>query len=207
MSTLQQQFHELIKNFKGKELEKIIERILDSELYITSEFLNCPNIQALKAWNKYFDTLHLFSILTYSDYKKSPSKYFTLNPKLLNKLKCVSILEAAKEKKYLEYSYLKNSFDIKTNFELEELLFNLISKELINGKVNAQNESLSILSVKPRCPRCILNDIKIVEKLNDRFIDNLNNANEFLSQEENKIKCQHCNNNSMKWLRILKGKN
>ena len=49
MSTLQQQFYEMIKNFKGKELEKVIERILDSELYITSKFLNCPNIQALKA--------------------------------------------------------------------------------------------------------------------------------------------------------------
>ena len=123
-------------------------------------------------------------MLTYSDYKKSPEKYLKLNSKLLNKLKCVSILEIVKEKKYLEYSYLKNSFDIKTNFELEELLFNLISKELINGKVNAQNESLSILSVKPRCN---LNDIKIAEKLIDRLIDNLNNANEFLSQEENKI--------------------
>ena len=185
MSTLQQQFHELIKNFKGKELEKVIERILDSELYITSEFLNCPNIQALKAGNKYYDTLYLFSMLTYSDYKKSSSKYLPLNPKLLKKLKCVSILEEAKEKKYLEYSFLKNSFDIKTNFELEELLFNLISKELISGKVNAQNESVFILSVKPRCN---LNDIKIAEKLIDRLIDNLNNANEFLTQEENKIK-------------------
>ena len=49
MSTLQQQFHELVKNFKGKELEKVIERILESDLYITSEFLNCPNIKALNS--------------------------------------------------------------------------------------------------------------------------------------------------------------
>ena len=69
MSTLQQQFHELVKNFKGKELEKVIERILDSNLFITSEFLSYSNIQALKAGNKYYDTLYLFSMLTYSDYK------------------------------------------------------------------------------------------------------------------------------------------
>ena len=118
MSTLQQQFHELVKNFKGKELEKIIERILESDLFLTSEFLDCPNIQNLKSGNKYYDTLYLFSMLTYSDYKKSTAKYLPLNNKLLNKLKCVSILELAKEKKFLEYSYLKNSFDIKTNFEL-----------------------------------------------------------------------------------------
>ena len=185
MSTLQQQFHELIKNFKGKELEKVIERILESDLYITSEFLNCPNIQALKSNNKYYDTLYLFSMLTYNDYKKATTKYLPLNPKLLNKLKCVSILELAKEKKYLEYSYLKNSFDIKTNFELEELLFNLISRELICGKVNSKNENVSILSVKPRCN---LTDVKKAEQLIDKLINNLNDANEFLTGEENKIK-------------------
>ena len=185
MSTLQQQFLELIKNFKGKELEKVIERILESDLYITSEFLNCPNIQALKSGNKYYDTLYLFSMLTYADYKKSSAKYLPLNQKLLNKLKCVSILELAKEKKYLEYTYLKNSFDIKSNFELEELLFNLISRELINGKVNSKNEYVSILSVKPRCN---LTDMKKAEELIDRLINNLNDASEFLTSEENKIK-------------------
>ena len=54
MSTLQQQFHELAKNFKGKEVEKVVQQILESDLYITSEFLNCPNIQALKSGNKYY---------------------------------------------------------------------------------------------------------------------------------------------------------
>ena len=185
MSTLQQQFHELVKNFKGKELEKVIERILESDLYITSEFLNCPNIKALNSGNKYYDTLYLFSMLTYSDYKRNTGKYLPLKPKLLNKLKCVSILELAKEKKYLEYSYLKNSFEIKTNFEIEELLFNLISKELINGKVNSKNESVSILSVKPRCN---LTNMKKAEELIDRLINNLADANEFLTEEENKIK-------------------
>ena len=187
MSTLQQQFHELVKNFKGKELEKIIERILESDLFLTSEFLDCPNIQNLKSGNKYYDTLYLFSMLTYSDYKKSTAKYLPLNNKLLNKLKCVSILELAKEKKFLEYSYLKNSFDIKTNFELEELLFNLISRDLIKGKVNSQNENVTILSVKPRCN---LTDMKKAEELIDKLIDNLNNASEFLTNEENNIKAE-----------------
>ena len=68
---------------------------------------------------------------------------------------------------------------------MEELLFNLISKELINGKINAKNESVSILSVKPRCN---LTDVKTAEKLIDKLISNLNDANEFLTREENKIK-------------------
>ena len=52
MATLNQQFLELCKNFKGNQLEKVIEQILESDLYITSEFLSCPNIIALKSGNK-----------------------------------------------------------------------------------------------------------------------------------------------------------
>ena len=185
MATLNQQFLELCKNFKGNQLEKVIEQILESDLYITSEFLSCPNIMALKSGNKYYDTLYLFSILTYSDYKKSSAKYLTLNNKLLNKLKCVTILEIVKEKKFLEYSYLKNALDIKENYELEELLFTLISRDLITGKIDSKEQTVTILSVKPRCN---LTDVKKAEQLIDRLINNLNNASEFLSNEEKNIK-------------------
>ena len=185
MATLSNQFHELLKNHKGNEVLNIIERILESDLYITSEYLSYPAVQALKAGNKHYDTLYLFSMLTYSDYKKSPSKYLNLNSKLLNKLKCISILEIAKEKKFLEYSYLKNALDIKENYELEELLFTLISRELITGKINSKEENVTILSVKPRCN---LTDVKKAEALIDKLIANLNNASEFLTNEEKKIK-------------------
>ena len=168
MSTLNQQFLVLCKDFKGSQLEKVIEQILESDLYITSEFISCPNIQALKSGNKYYDTLYLFSILTYSDYKKNQAKYLNLDNKLLNKLKCVTILEIAKEKKFLEYSYLKNALDIKDNYELEELLFTLISRDLITGKINSKEQK--------------------AEELIDRLINNLNNASEFLTNEEKKIK-------------------
>ena len=185
MATLSNQFHELLKNHKGNEVLNIIDRILESDLYITSEYLSYPAVQALKSGNKHYDTLYLFSMLTYSDYKKSPSKYLNLNSKLLNKLKCISILEIAKEKKFLEYSYLKNALDIKENYELEELLFTLISRDLITGKINSKEENVTILSVKPRCN---LTDVKKAEQLIDKLIANLNNASEFLTNEEKKIK-------------------
>ena len=185
MSSIQQKFEESAKKLKGKELEKLIEEILDSELYITSSFLNYPNIQELKSGNKHYDTLYLFSILTYKDYKNNRAKYLTLNEKLLKKLKCISILEVAKTKKFLEYSFLKINFDIKTNYEIEELLFTLISKDLINGLVNSKEENVSIYSVKPR-----LNLIKMkeAEELIDKLLDNINDASEFLFDEEKRIK-------------------
>ena len=58
-------------------------------------------------------------MLTYADYKKSSSGCLSLNNKLINKLKCVSILEFAKDKKFFEYSFLKNALDIKDNYEIE----------------------------------------------------------------------------------------
>ena len=185
MSTLQQQFNVLLKQFNGKEIEQIIERILESDIYITSEFLNYPNVQALGKNNKYYETLYLFSILTYIDYKNSPSKYLTLDDNLLKKLKCISILEIAKDKKHLDYSYLKKILDIKSNFEIEEILFNLISRELIMGKIDGRNEYINIFSVKPRCN---LIDLKKVEENIDKIIDNINNANEYLVNEQNQIK-------------------
>ena len=80
---------------------------------------------------------------------------------------------------------MKINFDIKTNYEIEELLFTLISKDLINGLVNSKEENVSIYSVKPR-----LNLIKMkeAEELIDKLLDNINDASEFLFDEEKRIK-------------------
>ena len=186
MSELKNQFLELVKNCQGKNnVEQVISSILESDLYITSEFLDCPKIKELGTNNKHYDTLYLFSILTYQDYKKDQSKYLPLNEKLLNKLKSVSILELAKEEKHLSYSKIKKNLDIKTNFELESLLFNLISNNLIQGKINAQEQVFSIISVKPRLN---LKDISKAKEKLEKIIQNLNSAKEFIEKEENKIK-------------------
>ena len=97
----------------------------------------------------------------------------------------MSILEFAKNKKFFDYDFLKKALDIKDNYELEDLLFTLISRELITGKINAKEESVTILSVKPRCN---LTDVKKAEELINRLINNLDNASQFLSNEEKKIK-------------------
>ena len=64
-------------------------------------------------------------------------------------------------------------------------MFTLISRDLITGKINSKEENVTILSIKPRCN---LTDIKKAEELIDRLIANLNNASEFLTNEEKKIK-------------------
>lgn len=195
MSTLKHQFTELVKNFKGKQLEQIIVQLLESDLYITSEFLNYPNIKDLSSSNsKYFDTLVLFSKLEYKDYKKDSSKYLSLDKKLLNKLKSITIMEIAKNEKVLYFDELKRKLEINSNFELEEILFKIITTGLISAKIDSQKELINVLSVKPRGN---IDDINKVDKLLDKWINNMNEAERYINLEENKIKEDTINNGKL----------
>ena len=67
------------------------------------------------------------------------------------------------------------------NIQREKIFGIFLSKKSFNAK----NECLTILGVKPRCN---LTDMKKADKLIDKLIDNLNDANDFLTAEEKKIK-------------------
>lgn len=194
MSTLRHQFIELVKDFSGKQIEKVIEQILQSDLYITSEFLAYPNIQKLNSpnnSNKYYNTLYLFSMLDYQEYKKDPSKYLSLDNKLMKKLKSISLLEMAKKEKILYVDDLKKRLEVGSNFEVEEILFNVISNGLISGKADLRKGMISIVSVVPRGN---LGDLQKVEKTLDKWINNINEAEDFMNRQENEIKNQTIEN-------------
>ena len=172
-----EQFAYMITQNKGAALEKIIEQILMSEVYSTSEFLTSPNIKALGETNKHYYTLKIFSNGTFADYQKDKSKCIPLNEKMLFNLKLISLIELAKSHKLLTYRTLKESFDLKDSFSLEEILFNAISKGLIVGKVDMQKETVSIVSVKPRHN---LNDMSKAEKQIDKCIANIDQATKYI---------------------------
>ena len=175
-----EQFAYMITQNKGAALEKIIEQILMSDVYSTAEYLSSPNIKALGETNKHYHTLKLFSNGTFSDYQKEKSQCISLNDKMLSNLKLISIIELAKSHKLLSYSTLKEKFDLKDNFSLEEILFNAISRGLIVGKVDMQKETVSIVSVKPRHN---LNDMSNAEKQIDKFIANINQATQYIDEQ------------------------
>lgn len=172
-----EQFAYMITQNKGAALEKIIEQILMSEVYTTSEFLSSPNIKSLGETNKHYYTLKLFSNGTFSDYQKEKAKCIALNEKMLFNLKLISLIELAKSHKLLSYSTLKENFDLKDNFSLEEILFSAISRGLIVGKVDMQKETLSVVSVKPRHN---LNDMTKAENQIDKFIANIDQATKYI---------------------------
>ena len=185
MSSLQKQkFEFLVKENKGNSLEKIISQILSSNIYITSDFLSFPNVIELGKNNKSYNTLFLFSNLTYLDYVKDKSKYIDLTPQMIKKLKMVSILEYAKTNKSLDYSFLKEKLNIKENFELKELLFEIISNDLINGKVDVIKQKVNIISIKPRNNLSNVNDAK---KEIEKWLKNIEVASKYIDEQEIKL--------------------
>ena len=81
------QFEILIRDSKDDSIEQVIENLLMSDIYLVSKFLDFQKVQKLGEKNKYFQTLKLFSYLTYLDYKKAKANYIDLKPKMLQKLK------------------------------------------------------------------------------------------------------------------------
>ena len=181
---LKEQFSLLIKDNKGNALEKIISQILSSDIYITADFLLSENIKALGENNKYYSTLVLFSNLVYLGYEKEKSKYIDLTPEMIKKLKIVSILEYAKTNKCLDYNFLKEQLKIKENFELETLLFEIISKDLIKGRVDMMKEKVKIISVKPRKN---LTDVEKAKSEIENLLININEASNYIEEQEMKL--------------------
>lgn len=188
------QFEILIRDSKDDSIEQVIENLLMSDIFLVSKFLDFQKVQKLGENNKYFQTLKLFSHLTYLDYKKAKANYIDLKPKMLQKLKILSILEIAKFNKIINYEYLKKTLDIKDNFELEEILFETISSGLVVGYVNSMNQSVNVISVKPRNN---LIDLKKAENTIDKWINNINYANTFIENQEKEL------NNKNKELKIM----
>ena len=178
------QFEILIRDSKDDSIEQVIENLLMSDIYLVSKFLDFPNVQKLGGNNKYLKTLKLFSHLTYIDYKKAKANYIDLKPKMLQKLKILTIMEIAKFNKIINYDYLKKILDVKDNFELEEILFETISSGLVVGYVNSMKQCVNVISVKSRNN---LMDLKKAEITIDKWINNINHANSFIESQEKEL--------------------
>lgn len=197
MSALKEVFLSGIKNSKGKQTEKIIEELLYSDVLSLNEFLLIPCVKELNKTpeaNKYYNTLYLFSTMTYYDYKKDSSKFLALKEKALFNLKCVSIQEMAKTKKHIDFNELKRTLDINSDYEIEKILFILISNDLVNGKIDSLNKCVDIISVKSRNN---LKNINNVEKMINKWIDNCYQSIDFINNEEKRINEETKQNNTL----------
>lgn len=146
------QFHKLIKeNATNKqEIAKFIEQILEnSSLYTFSEFLQLPEINEVISvieqdttkiltplpilfqlktgeFEKHYNTLNLFAFGTYRQHLENKAKLLQLTPVMDRKLKHLTILTLATQKKTLPYDDLMNELDLKNVRHLEDIIIEAI---------------------------------------------------------------------------------
>ncbi|KIY52062.1 hypothetical protein FISHEDRAFT_56288 [Fistulina hepatica ATCC 64428] len=89
---------------------------------------------------KAFALLQLFAFRTYHDYLQHKDLYPTLNAAQVTKLKHLSIVSLATERRIIPYSELLSALDMPNVRELEDLIIDAIYLDLLRGKLD-QNES------------------------------------------------------------------
>ena len=147
--TTYDQYHKLIKEQAENkpELAKIILEILEnSSLNTFSEFLHMKEIDEVKykilclnfkwqgksfqmkagEFEKYYNTMNLFAFGTYRQFLENKDKIIALSPVMDKKLKHLTILTLATQKKTLPYDDLMVELDLKNVRHLEDLIIEAI---------------------------------------------------------------------------------
>jgi len=152
-SVQQTAYDQFCKSIKDRaanksDITKIIIDILENpSLNNFSEFLNMEEIDSLKSgeYDKFYNTLNLFAFGTYRQFLENKEKIIPLTPQMDKKLKHLTILTLATQRKTLPYDELMVELDLKNNVRhLEDIIIEAIYAELINGKLDQKNRQLEI---------------------------------------------------------------
>ena len=75
------------------------------------------------------------------------------------------------------------------------MLFEIISKDLINGKVDMKNKKINIITIKPRKN---LSDINFAKKQIEKWLNNIEKASIYIDEQELKL-----NNQNQKYKNLI----
>jgi len=148
--TTYDQFHKTIKERAANKADispVIIEILENQSLNTFSEFLHMKEIDELKVgeYEKYYNTMNLFAFGTYRQFLENKEKIIPLTPVMDKKLKHLTILTLATQRKTLPYDELMVELDLNNNVRhLEDIIIEAIYAELINGKLDQKNRQLEI---------------------------------------------------------------
>ena len=120
---------------------------LASPLPSLAQLLDLPNVQALAddpAHAPSLTLLRLFVSGTYSDYKASRASYPELDEPLLTKLKVLSLVSIASERKALPYAELAAELDCPTVPDLEALVIAAVYSGLLRARMDQRGSSVEI---------------------------------------------------------------
>ncbi|KAI5122693.1 hypothetical protein M0805_009746 [Coniferiporia weirii] len=114
--------------------------------FVFSELLEMPNIQELSKTehSQFLSLLQLFAFGTFEDYCNSKDSLPPLNQAQLTKLKLLTIISYALERRILPYELLLRTLHIPTVRELEDLIIDGIYLDLIRGKLDQKRHQFEV---------------------------------------------------------------
>jgi len=138
----------MAKSLKGAAAAKLIQDATSAPgVFVFSELLELPNIQELAKsdqHHKFLALLQLFSYKTYQDYLQYKDTLPPLNQNQITKLKHLTIVSLAEERRILPYADLQRALDISNVRELEDLIIDAIYLDLLHGKLDQKEEQLEV---------------------------------------------------------------
>ncbi|KAI6137164.1 hypothetical protein F5141DRAFT_1079121 [Pisolithus sp. B1] len=136
------------KSAKGAAAAKLIQDATAAPgVFVFAELLDMPNVQELstnKQYEPYFSLLQLFSYRTYRYYLENEDSFPPLNSAQTTKLKYLSIVSLASERRILPYSLLLEELQMPTIRELEDLIIDAIYLDILRGKFDQKEQQLEI---------------------------------------------------------------
>jgi len=119
--------------------------------FVFAELLCTPQIQSLSSspeYQSHLTLLKIFSYGTYADYTSTPDLP-NLNEIQILKLRQLSLLTLAKDRKNLSYESLLTGLALETPRELEDLVISAIYAGLVSGTLDPYNQVVNLSSVSP----------------------------------------------------------
>ncbi|THU78611.1 hypothetical protein K435DRAFT_737509 [Dendrothele bispora CBS 962.96] len=136
------------KTMKAAAAAKLIQDATSAPgVFVFSELLELPNIRELgksEQHEKYLSLLQLFAYKTYQDYLHHKDQLPPLNQAQTTKLKYLSIVTMASDKRILPYSKLLQALDMPTVRELEDLIIDAIYLDILHGKLDQKEGQLEV---------------------------------------------------------------
>ncbi|KAI0344046.1 hypothetical protein BDW22DRAFT_1355330 [Trametopsis cervina] len=136
------------KSAKGAAAAKLIQDATAAPgVFVFAELLELPSIQELASNEQhapYLALLQLFSYQTYTDYLRRKDSLPPLNQAQLTKLKHLTLVSLAMEKRILPYAELIDMLQVSTIRELEDLIIDAIYLEVIRGKLDQKEQQFKV---------------------------------------------------------------
>ncbi|KAH7884077.1 hypothetical protein F5I97DRAFT_1898110 [Phlebopus sp. FC_14] len=136
------------KSAKGAAAAKLIQDATSAPgVFVFAELLELPNIQELATNEQYApfsSLLQLFSYRTYRDYLENRDSLPPLNQAQSTKLKYLSVVSLAAERRILPYSLLLQELQMPSIRELEDLIIDAIYLDILRGKLDQKEQQLEI---------------------------------------------------------------